>query len=129
MKKLLMLLGMLFISILVFCQQDSTEIPVPGSIIDIFTDLRSWFASSYGVAGLTIFFTLLIAEKLWKTITKVWKQVVALGIALLLMAGGNIANIGFMAEFDVFTTIAYGITIGFVANGVYDLKNFVKKPA
>ena len=93
--------------------------------MDIFADLKGWFASTTAVAGLTIFFTLMVA-KVWKTITPILKQVVALVIALILMVVGNIANIGFMAQFDVLTTIVYGITVGFMANGLYDLKNIYK---
>jgi len=125
MKKLIMFFLLLLFPLMLLAQQDSTSIPVPGSIIDIFSDLKGWFASTTAVAGLTIFFTLLVV-KIWKTITAIWKQIVALVIALILMFAGNIANIGFMAEFTVFTTIAYGITVGFMANGLYDLKNATK---
>lgn len=124
MKKWIMLF-LIMIPIALFAQQDSTAIPVPGSIGDIFTDLKGWFASTTAVAGLTIFLTLSIA-KVWKTISAIWKQVVALVVALLLMAVGNFANIGFMAEFNVLTTIVYGLVVGFMANGLYDLKNVSK---
>lgn len=100
-------------------------IPVPEDIISIFADLKGWFASTTAVAGLTIFFTLMVA-KIWKTITSIWKQVVAIIIALLLMTIGNLANFGFMADFNVLSTIAYGIMVGFTANGLYDLKNLTK---
>ena len=78
------------------------------------------------MAGLTIFLTLLVA-KLWKTITAIWKQVVALVIAVVLMVAGNLANIGFMAEFTWMTTLVYGLVVGFMANGLYDLKNALPK--
>ena len=125
MKKALWIFSLLLIPLVLFCQQDSTAFPVPGSIVDIFTDLKFWFASSYGIAGLTVFFTLMVS-RFWKTINAIWKQIVAIAIALVLMIGGNLANLGFMSDFDALTTIAYGITIGFVANGVYDLKNILK---
>lgn len=119
------LLFLIMIPVALFAQQDSTAIPVPGSIADIFTDLQGWFASTSAVAGLAIFFTVLVT-KIWKTITPILKQAVALIIALILMAIGNVANIGFMAEFDWLTTIVYGLVVGFMANGLYDLKNVSK---
>ena len=107
-------------------QPDSTAYPQPGSIFDIFSDLNYWLSSTATVAGLTIFLTLLVA-KLWKTITAIWKQVVALAIAVVLMVAGNLANIGFMAEFTWLTTLVYGLVVGFMANGLYDLKNALPK--
>ena len=128
MKKLMMFLFILF-PIALIAQQDSTvvasEIPVPGGIIDIFADLQGWFASTAAVAGLTIFFTLLVT-KLWKEISPIFKQAVALVIALILMIAGNLANIGFMADFNWLSTVVYGLMVGFVANGWYDLKNVAK---
>jgi len=128
MKKLLFLF-VLLIPVAVFGQPDSTAVvpdyPQPGSIFDIFSDLNYWLSSTATVAGLTIFLTLLVA-KIWKTITSIWKQIVALVISLILMAVGNVVNIGFMAEFNVVTTIVYGIVVGFMANGLYDLKNAIK---
>ena len=40
----------------------------------------------------------------------------------LIMAIGNLVNIGFMAEFNVVTTIVYGLVTGFMANGLYALR-------
>lgn len=105
--------------------QDTSPYPQPGTIIDVFADLNYWFSSSVTVAGLTIFLTLLVSRA-WKNITAIWKQVVAIAIALVLVIIGNVANIGFMADFNVLSTVVYGITIGFMANGVYDLKNIGK---
>ena len=113
--------------IVLIAQQDSTvvvnsDIPVPGSIIDVFKDLQGWFGSTTAVAGLTIFITLIISN-LWKSISKIMKQVVAIIIAMALIIGGNLANFGFMAEFNWLSTIIYGLVTGFMANGLYDLKN------
>ena len=124
MKKLLFLL--ILLPVAVIAQQDTTAvIPVPGGIIDIFADLQGWFASTAAVAGVTIFLTLMVA-KVWKTITAIWKQIVALAIALVLIIVGNLANIGFMADFNWVSTIVYGLITGFIANGWYDLKNVTK---
>ena len=125
MKKALWIFGLLIIPLILFCQQDSTAYPTPGSIMDIFTDLKYWFSSTATVAGLTIFLTLLVA-KLWANITAIWKQIVALVISLVLMIAGNLFNLGFMADFNWLTTIVYGLVVGFMSNGLYDLKN-VKK--
>jgi hypothetical protein len=125
MKKFLFLI-LLLIPVMAFAQPDSTAYPQPGSIFDIFSDLNYWLSSTATVAGLTIFLTLLVA-KFWKTITAIWKQVVALLIAVVLMIAGNLANIGFMAEFSWLTTVVYGLVTGFMANGLYDLKNAIPK--
>jgi len=126
--KILLTLFLLLIGTVAFGQPDSTAVgsyPQPGSIFDIFADLNYWLSSTATVAGLTIFLTLMVA-KIWKEITAIWKQIVALLIAMLLMAIGNLVNIGFMAEFNVITTIVYGLVTGFMANGLYDLKNVAK---
>jgi hypothetical protein len=134
MKKFIMFLVFMFPVLLlaqdsIIAVQDTVigdpDIPVPGGIIDIFADLQGWFASTAAVAGLTIFFTLLVT-KLWKTISPIFKQAVALVIALVLMIAGNLANIGFMADFNWLSTVVYGLMVGFVANGWYDLKNVAK---
>jgi len=125
MKTLLVFL-LLLLPAALCAQPDSTAYPQPGSIFDIFSDLNYWLSSTATVAGLTIFLTLLVA-KLWKTITAIWKQVVALAIAVVLMVAGNLANIGFMAEFTWLTTLVYGLVVGFMANGLYDLKNALPK--
>ena len=120
---------LILLPVAAIAQVDSTAvtpvIPVPGNVMDIFADLKGWFASTTAVAGLTIFLTLTVA-KFWKTITPIWKQVVALILAMLLMAAGNVANFGFMAEFTWPTTLVYGLVVGFMANGLYDLKNLTK---
>lgn len=129
MKKLFLLL-LAMIPLMLLAQQDTTglatDIPVPGSFIDVFSDLQGWFASTTAVAGLTIFITLFVAKL--TPLSAIWKQVVALIIALILMAVGNMANIGFMADFNVVSTVVYGIVTGFVANGLYDLKNVARTP-
>lgn len=124
--KTLAIFILLLIPAALAAQPDSTAYPQPGSIFDIFSDLNYWLSSTATVAGLTIFLTLLVA-KFWKTITAIWKQVVALVIAIVLMVAGNLANIGFMAEFTWLTTIVYGLVVGFMANGLYDLKNAIPK--
>lgn len=123
MKKLLLLLVIL-IPVAVF-GQETEPYPQPGNIFDIISDLNYWLSSTATVAGLTIFLTLLVAT-VWKTMTAIIKQIVALAIALILMAVGNVLNIGFMAEFNVVSTIVYGLVVGFMANGLYDLKNIAK---
>jgi len=125
MKKIIFFL-LLLLPVTLFGQvQDSTGFPQPGSIFDIFADLNYWLSSTATVAGLTIFLTLIVS-RFWKTITSIWKQVVALIIAVLLMVIGNVVNIGFMAEFNWITTIVYGLVTGFMANGLYDLRNVSK---
>jgi len=125
MKKFIFFL-LLLLPVTLFGQvQDSTGFPQPGSIFDIFADLNYWLSSTATVAGLTIFLTLIVS-RFWKTITSIWKQVVALIIAVLLMVIGNVVNIGFMAEFNWITTIVYGLVTGFMANGLYDLRNVSK---
>jgi hypothetical protein len=123
MKKLFLLL-LLLIPFAVF-GQESEPYPQPGNIFDIISDLNYWLSSTATVAGLTIFLTLLVAT-VWKTMTAIIKQIVALAIALILMALGNVLNIGFMAEFNVVSTVVYGLVVGFMANGLYDLKNIAK---
>jgi len=124
--KMLVMFLLVFVPVALFGQvQDSTAYPIPGTIFNIFADLNYWLSSTATVAGVTIFLTLIVSRA-WTTITAIWKQIVALVIALILTIIGNIVNIGFMADFNVISTIVYGIVIGFMANGLYDLKNIQK---
>ena len=102
----MILLMLLVAPVLLLAQVDS--IPQPGSIIDIFTDLNGWLSTSAGVAGVTIFLTALVTNMIWKTASKIAKQILAVGISLVLVVIGNLVNIGFMA------------------NGLYDAKNVMK---
>ena len=127
MKKMFYLMVLILaVPLLVIAQVDSTAYPQPGSVIDIFTDLKGWLGSSTTVAGLTIFLTALVTSLVWKTATKIAKQILAVLISLALVVIGNVANIGFMAEFTIASTIIYGLVIGFMANGLYDAKNVLK---
>ena len=120
-----LLFGLFVLTAITTGQPDSTAYPIPGGLGDIFADLKGWFATNGGIIGLTIFATYYLAKFLKIEAAK-WKQAVAIAISLALLTIGNLANFGFMADFDVLTTIIYGVIIGFSANGVYDLKNVAK---
>ena len=118
----------LFTCSILLAQQDSTggtTYPVPENVWDVITNPEIWLGSTSAVAGLTIFLTLLVS-KLLTSISKIIKQLIAVGIALALIALGNFLNIGFMAEFDLVSTLVYGVVTGLMANGLYDLKNISK---
>jgi hypothetical protein len=123
---LFLFIFLLAIPFLIIAQVDSTGYEQPGSFLDILTNFKVWLATPAAVAGVTIFLTWQLGLW-WKTITKVVKQISAIVIALIVVTIGNLLNWGFMAEFDVPSTISYGIIIGFMANGWFVLGKNIKR--
>jgi hypothetical protein len=105
--------------------QPASTVEVPGSTGDILLAPDLWFASTGSVAGMVIYLTFLIARRFPGL--KAWhKQAIAHSIAMGLVVFGSLVHIGFMAYFKIIPTIVYGIIIGFIANGLYDMKSIIK---
>ena len=115
MKKLMFLLILMLLSIPVIAQ----IIEPPANWLDLFANINKWLGSLAGIAAVTVFLAAAI-NTLLKT-KGFMKQLVAWLIAIILLAIGNLVNMGFMAELSWLNTIIYGVAAGFLSNGIFDL--------
>lgn len=99
-------------------------IPVPDDVMEILTQINVYFGSLAGIAALTTFLAALL-NGLLKVEKKIIKQLVAWGVAIILLVGANLLNYGFNAEFSILKSILYGFGAGLVANGIFDIP-FIK---
>ena len=109
------LLILMLLSIPVIAQ----VIEPPVGWLDLFAGIDKWLGSLAGIAAVTVFLAAAV-NTLLKT-KGFMKQLVAWLIAIILLVIGNLANIGFMAEFSWLNTIIYGVAAGFLSNGIFDL--------
>ena len=115
MKKLMFLLILMLLSIPVIAQ----IIEPPANWLDLFANINKWLGSLAGIAAVTVFLAAAV-NTLLKT-KGFMKQLVAWLIAIILLAIGNLVNMGFMAELSWLNTIIYGVAAGFLSNGIFDL--------
>ena len=118
MKKFMMFLFLLLIPVAIFAQEP--VINPPTNWLEVFASINVWLGSLAGVSAVTVFLAAFV-NTLFGT-KGFWKQIVAWGIAFILLAVGNLVNIGFMAELNVWLTIAYGLAAGFISNGIFDVE-------
>jgi hypothetical protein len=121
MKKLLLysslILGLLLISLAIFAQD---TIPVPDDIVDVVVNLNTYFGSFLGLAVLATFLAAFM-NGILKVTSKWIRQLVAWGVAIILMLISALANFGFASEFPILQALVYGLGVGLVANGVFDV--------
>ena len=95
------------------------SIDPPTDWLGLFANINVWLGSLAGIAAVTVFLASVV-NKLFK-FEGFWRQLSAWLIAVILMALGNLVNLGFMAEMDWLHTIVYGIATGFISNGIFDI--------
>lgn len=116
MKKYFVLMFLLLIPAAIFAQ----DVEPPTSWVDVIANFNTWFATLAGIAAVTVFIAAAI-NTLFKITKKIVKQLIAWGVAIVLVFLGNLLNIGFGADFPWLTTLAYGVGAGLVANGLFDI--------
>jgi len=118
MKRLMMFLGFLFIPIMVFCQQDSISIGQPPmqDIWTIIINFKEWMATFSGVVVATTIFVSLLVGVL-KVEKKLIKQFIAWGVAIILLVGTDLLNIGYAKDFPILLAVLHGFAAGLAANG------------
>lgn len=92
----------------------------PTNWLSLFANINVWLGSLAGIAAVTVFLAGVV-NTLLKT-SGFWKQIVAWIIAIILLVVGNLLNMGFMAELNIWLTIVYGLAAGFVSNGIFDIE-------
>lgn len=115
MKKLMIVVFLIFLSIPIIAQ----VIEPPANWLDLFANINKWLGSLAGIAAVTVFLAAAV-NTLLKTKGFV-KQLIAWIIAIILLAAGNLVNMGFMSDLSWFHTIIYGLAAGFLSNGIFDI--------
>lgn len=109
-------------------------VPIPRDFVDLF-DIKGWLAGVTEVAGLTVFLVAAAVRfifKSWQEKTsknKLKKQMLSIGVAVVISIVSAITNFGYLAEAVWFVAIAYGVGSAFLANGwfTYDVvKNILR---
>jgi len=95
------------------------EVEPPTNWLDLFANINKWLGSLAGVAAVTVF--LALAVNTFLKLTGFWKQLTAWVISTIILVAGNLVNMGFMADLNLFHTLIYGLAAGFVANGIFDI--------
>lgn len=83
-------------------------------------EIGNYFVSLVALVPLVV----LISDflKRWLKIDKTWvKQVTAWVVSVLLCLVGMWFDLGMFETFKIGTTLAYGVAVGLVANGVFDV--------
>ena len=115
MKKLMM-----FVFLILSIPLVAQVVSPPTDWLDLFANVDTWLGSLVGIAAVTVFLTAAVNTLL--KVQKGWiKQVVAMIVSLVLLGIGNVINMGFMAELNLWHTIVYGLAGGLLANGIFDI--------
>jgi hypothetical protein len=83
-------------------------------------DISNYFGSLATLASLTVIITGYINTHLFET-GGVWKQLVSWIVAISLAFIGQSKGIGIVADTDFWWTLINGLSIGLVANGLFDV--------
>lgn len=113
MKKFVLFIALIFVPIVIFAQ----EIEPPENWGDIFGDINKWLSELGAVAAATSF----IAKYLmgWIGIVKRWMKItIPWVIAIAIVIGADLANVGYMAEMPIHIAALHGLAAGIIANGV-----------
>ena len=84
-------------------------------------DLNAYFETIGTIAALTVIIATFLIDNVFKFVKRYPKMILTWLIAILLTAAGNLLNVGFVAEFPWLTTVIYGLGVGLVANGIFDV--------
>jgi hypothetical protein len=117
MKRLLLMLMFVFSVFVVVAQ----EVVPPTDLSEVFANFNTWFATLAGLAALTMFLTAFINKII--PAGKGWiKQLVSWGTGIVLCVVSMLVNLGFLADAEILNVIAYGVAVGLISNGIFDIK-------
>lgn len=123
MKKIIMLLSLLIVPMMLLAQGTTPPDPVitpPSGWQDILTNPTVWLASFTGITLLTAFLSAFL-NGLLKITKSFLKQVCAWGVAILLVVGSDILNIGYAKDFPILFAVVNGFFAGLASNGWFDI--------
>lgn len=116
MKRFMFLFALLLVPLAIFAQ----DVEPPADWGDVIMNPTKWFGSLAYIAALTTFLAAFLNGVLEVT-KKFVKQLVAWGVAIVLLVGSNLLNFGYAAEFPILLSAIHGVAVGLVANGIFDV--------
>ena len=115
MKKIIFLCTLLLlIPLAIFAQEP------PGDWSDIIMDPQKWFVD-FGAFALLTAFVATFLNGLLKVVKKWPRQLVAWGVAIILLVATDLLNWGYAADFPILLAIIHGLGAGLAANGVFNI--------
>ena len=84
-------------------------------------NLNDYFVTIGTIAALTVIIATFLIDKVLKWTKRYPKMILTWLVAIALTFIGNLLNLGFAAEFPWLTTAVYGLGVGLVANGIFDV--------
>lgn len=118
MKRLLMFFMLLLMIPLILIAQD-TPVP-PSGWGDIIMNPQKWFVDFGTIAVLTAFVAT-FANGLLKVVKKFPRQLVAWGVAIILLVVSDLLNFGYAKDFPILLAVIHGLGAGLAANGVFNI--------
>lgn len=117
MKRIILFCVLLLLIPITIIAQD---IPPPQSWEDILINPAQWFTNFGTFALLTAFIATFVNGLL--NIVKKWpRQMVAWGVAIILLVVTDLLNWGYAAEFPILLAVIHGFGAGLAANGVFNI--------
>ena len=117
MKKIILLCTLLLLIPLAIFAQD---ISPPENWGDIIMNPQQWFVD-FGAFTLLTAFVATFVNGLLKVIKKWPRQLVAWGVAIILLIATDLLNWGYAAEFPILLAVIHGFGAGLAANGIFDI--------
>lgn len=118
MKKFMFVLFLvLAIPVVIFAQ---TEIPIPGTVMDVLTNFTVWAGSFLSVVGLTIFVTATVL-KIFNVTGSGLKQLISWGTGAVIVILLAVFHIGFAKDLLWYGIAAYGVAVSLAANRLFDI--------
>jgi len=117
MKKIILFCVLLLLIPVSIIAQD---IPPPENWGDIIMNPQQWFTNFAAFTLLTAFVATFV-NGLLKVVKKWPRQLVAWGIAIILLVVTDLLNWGYAADFPILLAIIHGLGAGLAANGVFDV--------
>lgn len=118
MKKLMLVLFIvLVLPMAIFAQ---TEIPIPGTVMDVLTNFTVWVSSFLSVTGLTIFLTATVL-KIFNVTGSGLKQLISWGLGAVIVILLSVFHIGFAKDLLWYGIAAYAVAVSLAANRLFDI--------
>lgn len=122
MKKFLMLA---FFALALIAPVFGQDIPAPPTGWgDVIMNPAKWFVDFGAVTVLTAFLATFFIGLL-KVVKKFPRQLIAWGVAIILLVATDLLNFGYAKDFPWWLAVLHGLGAGLAANGVFDIP-FVK---
>jgi len=117
MKKLIFVFALLIIPAILLLGQ---VVDPPESWAEVFMNPVQWFGGLAGIAALTAFLAAFL-NGLLNVTSKITKQLISWAVAIILLVGSDLLNIGYAAEFPILLAAVHGLGAGLISNGIFDI--------